>query len=81
MRRALTDDPGRSGGAPLLHKSSSRASGVCRRSPRPRLGLMGQRWVGSTGRRSAVPRHREIDDRLARATCRQLRIGSPSGPR
>ncbi|MBS1885665.1 MAG: type II toxin-antitoxin system HicA family toxin [Actinobacteria bacterium] len=39
------------------------------------------RWVGPSGRRSAVPRHREIDHRLARAICRQLGIGPPGGPR
>jgi hypothetical protein len=39
------------------------------------------RWVGPTGRRSAVPRHREVDFGLARAICRQLGISPPSGPR
>jgi mRNA interferase HicA len=39
------------------------------------------RWVGPTGKRSAVPRHREIDHRLARAICTQLGISPPSGSR
>jgi mRNA interferase HicA len=39
------------------------------------------RWAGPTGRRSAVPRHREIDFGLARAICKQLGIPPPAGPR
>jgi hypothetical protein len=39
------------------------------------------RWVGPTGRRSAVPRHREIDHRLAREICKQLGISPPNGSR
>jgi hypothetical protein len=39
------------------------------------------RWVAASGKRSAVPRHREIDHRLARAICRQLGIGPPGGSR
>jgi mRNA interferase HicA len=39
------------------------------------------RWVGPTGRRSAVPRHREIDFGLARAICKQVGIPPPAGPR
>jgi mRNA interferase HicA len=36
-------------------------------------------WWGnpSTGRRSAVPRHTEIDDFLARKICRDLGIAEP----
>ncbi len=39
------------------------------------------RWIGPTGRRSVVPRHREIDPRLARAICKQLDIAAPTGSR
>jgi predicted RNA binding protein YcfA (HicA-like mRNA interferase family) len=39
------------------------------------------RWIGPTGRRSVVPRHREIDHRLARAICKQLDVAAPSGSR
>jgi predicted RNA binding protein YcfA (HicA-like mRNA interferase family) len=39
------------------------------------------RWVGPSGKRSAVPRHREIDHRLARAICKQLAVEPPSGSR
>jgi mRNA interferase HicA len=39
------------------------------------------RWAGPTGRRSAVPRHREIDFGLARAICKQLGIPPPASPR
>jgi mRNA interferase HicA len=39
------------------------------------------RWAGPTGRRSVVPRHREIDFVLARAICKQLEIAPPTGPR
>jgi mRNA interferase HicA len=39
------------------------------------------RWIGPTGKRSAVPRHREIDHRLARAICKQLGVRPPSGSR
>lgn len=39
------------------------------------------RWVGPGGKRSAVPRHREIDFRLARAICKQLAVPPPSGSR
>lgn len=36
-------------------------------------------WWGNpaTGRRSAVPRHTEIDDLLARKICRDLGIAEP----
>ncbi|MEQ8846257.1 type II toxin-antitoxin system HicA family toxin [Botrimarina sp.] len=36
-------------------------------------------WWGKVGtsRRSAVPRHREIDDRLAKKICRDLGVDSP----
>jgi hypothetical protein len=39
------------------------------------------RWSGPTGKRSAVPRHGEIDFSLARAICKQLGIGPPTGSR
>jgi hypothetical protein len=40
------------------------------------------KWAPSSGgRRSVVPRHREIDFRLARAICRQLGVPPPDGPR
>ncbi|MGH2763092.1 MAG: type II toxin-antitoxin system HicA family toxin [Thermoleophilaceae bacterium] len=39
------------------------------------------RWAGPAGRRSAVPRHREIDFALARAICKQLEIAPPTGAR
>ena len=39
------------------------------------------RWVGPSGKRSAIPRHREIDPHLARAICKQLAIKPPSGSR
>jgi len=40
------------------------------------------RWAGPEGKsRSAVPRHREIDYRLARAICRQLGVLPPAGSR
>jgi mRNA interferase HicA len=40
------------------------------------------RWAGpGDGRRSAVPRHREIDYRLAKAICKQLGIAPPRGSR
>jgi mRNA interferase HicA len=39
------------------------------------------RWSGPTGRRSAVPRHREIDFALAGAICNQLGIPRPTGSR
>jgi len=35
-------------------------------------------WANpASGRQSAVPRHREIDDYTARAICRQLNIPEP----
>jgi hypothetical protein len=37
------------------------------------------RWLGPRGKRSVVPRHREIDHRLARDICRQLRVPPPRG--
>jgi mRNA interferase HicA len=37
------------------------------------------RWATPGGSRSAVPRHREIDWKLARSICRQLRIPPPAG--
>jgi predicted RNA binding protein YcfA (HicA-like mRNA interferase family) len=39
------------------------------------------RWAGPHGKRSVVPRHREIDFGLARKICRQLQVSPPSGPR
>jgi len=40
------------------------------------------KWGAPHGlRRSAVPRHREIDYALARAICKQLGIPVPRGPR
>jgi predicted RNA binding protein YcfA (HicA-like mRNA interferase family) len=40
------------------------------------------RWAAATGkRRSAVPRHREVDYRLARSICKQLGVPPPEGPR
>jgi len=40
------------------------------------------RWAAASGkRRSAVPRHREIDYRLARSICKQLGVPPPEGPR
>ena len=39
------------------------------------------RWVGPTGNRSVVPRHREIDPYLVRAICKQLEIKRPTGSR
>jgi mRNA interferase HicA len=39
------------------------------------------RWVGPTGERSVVPRHREIDYRLARKICKDLDVPPPTGSR
>jgi mRNA interferase HicA len=39
------------------------------------------RWAGPTGKRSAIPRHREIGYHLARSICKQLGIPPPEGPR
>jgi predicted RNA binding protein YcfA (HicA-like mRNA interferase family) len=39
------------------------------------------RWAAPSGSRSAVPRHREIDWKLARSICRQLQIPAPEGSR
>jgi hypothetical protein len=40
------------------------------------------KWAGARGnRRTAVPRHREIDFGLARAICKQLDVPPPTGPR
>jgi len=39
------------------------------------------RWASSHGKRSVVPRHREIDFGLARKICRQLEVPPPSGSR
>jgi predicted RNA binding protein YcfA (HicA-like mRNA interferase family) len=40
------------------------------------------RWGGPANKqRSAVPRHREIDYRLARTICKQLGIPPPRGAR
>jgi hypothetical protein len=33
------------------------------------------RWIVPSGKRSAAPRHRDIDHRLARAICKQLAVG------
>ena len=37
------------------------------------------RWAGPAGARSVVPRHREIDFRLARKICTQLAVPAPTG--
>jgi len=38
------------------------------------------RWAAASGkRRSAVPRHREIDYRLAQSICKQLGVAPPKG--
>lgn len=34
-------------------------------------------WRPDTGKRTAVPRHREIADLLARRICRQLEVPEP----
>jgi predicted RNA binding protein YcfA (HicA-like mRNA interferase family) len=39
------------------------------------------KWRGPNGSPSVVPRHREIDIRLARKVCRDLGIDVPTGPR
>jgi predicted RNA binding protein YcfA (HicA-like mRNA interferase family) len=39
------------------------------------------RWVGPQGKRSTIPRHREIGYGLARTICRQLEIPPPTGSR
>jgi mRNA interferase HicA len=40
------------------------------------------RWSGPGGAgRSTVPRHREIDFRLAREICKQLGVAAPAGSR
>jgi mRNA interferase HicA len=39
------------------------------------------RWAGPHGKRSVVPRHREIDYGLACKICRQLQVPPPVGPR
>lgn len=39
------------------------------------------RWVGPGGARSVLPRHREIDYRLARKVCGQLEVPPPQGGR
>ena len=40
------------------------------------------RWAAASGkRRSAVPRYREIDYRLARWICKPLGVPPPEGPR
>lgn len=40
------------------------------------------KWAAPKGlRRSAVPRHREIDFALARAICKQLGVPPPTGSR
>jgi mRNA interferase HicA len=39
------------------------------------------RWAGPTGRRSVLPRHREIDYTLARKICKQLGVPPPEGSR
>ncbi len=38
-------------------------------------------WGFDTERSTAVPRHREIDHRLARKICKDLGIPPPVGPR
>jgi mRNA interferase HicA len=37
------------------------------------------RWVAESGLRSAVPRHREVDWKLARSICKQLGVPAPEG--
>jgi predicted RNA binding protein YcfA (HicA-like mRNA interferase family) len=39
------------------------------------------RWAGPSGARSVMPRHREIDYRLARKICVQLEVSPPTGAR
>ena len=39
------------------------------------------RWIGPSGARSVMPRHREIDYGLARKICRQLKVPPPTGAR
>lgn len=39
------------------------------------------RWRGPRGARSVIPRHREVDFRLARNICRQLQVPLPQGSR
>jgi predicted RNA binding protein YcfA (HicA-like mRNA interferase family) len=39
------------------------------------------RWAGPGGARSVMPRHREIDYRLARKICAQLEVEPPTGAR
>lgn len=39
------------------------------------------RWAAPSGARSVVPRHREIDFRLATQICRQLDVPPPTGAR
>jgi len=39
------------------------------------------RWVAASGSRSAVPRHRQIDWKLAREICKQLGVPAPQGSR
>jgi predicted RNA binding protein YcfA (HicA-like mRNA interferase family) len=39
------------------------------------------RWAGPTGERSVMPRHREIDYRLARKICKDLDVPAPTGGR
>jgi len=38
-------------------------------------------WGFDAGRSTAVPRHREIDFRLARKICKDLEIPPPTGAR
>lgn len=35
-------------------------------------------WIPATGKRSAVPRHREVNDITARRICRDLEIPEPT---
>ena len=37
------------------------------------------RWIAPNGSRSTMPRHREIDHRLARDICKQLEVPAPAG--
>ncbi|MBJ7458371.1 MAG: type II toxin-antitoxin system HicA family toxin [Thermoleophilaceae bacterium] len=39
------------------------------------------RWVSPAGKRSTVPRHREIGAVVARAICEQLGVEVPENPR
>lgn len=45
-------------------------------------GARHSKWMApSEPKRTAVPRHREIDYALARAICKQMGVPAPTGPR